>query len=72
MAFQSQRDYGTLNQICDEFDICERKLYQLRDAGKLTFYKLGRKNYVKRSDLESLLVQDLPKLPTQKLTKSFV
>ena len=45
----------TTNQLMKVLSICRRSAQNLRDSGKLTFYKVGGKIYYRLSDINKML-----------------
>ena len=45
----------TTNQLMKVLSICRRSDQNLRDSGKLTFYKVGGKIYYRLSDINKML-----------------
>jgi len=45
----------TTNQLMKVLSICRRSAQNLRDSGKLTFYKVGGKIYYRLNDINKML-----------------
>lgn len=48
-------DYLTSKQACEELGISSRQFQKLRDERRIAFSQIGRKIYVKRSDLNAFI-----------------
>ena len=48
-------EYLTSKQVCEELGISSRQWQKLRDQRRIPFSEIGRKIYVKRSDLNAFI-----------------
>lgn len=60
MAFEPLNEFIPLAEVCKQYGISRRSLYNYRKRGRLQIWKLEGRSFIRRSEFQNLFEPELP------------